>query len=425
MNKLYILLLLSIVIPFLHGNQTIDVNVPYLMTFVNNSTYDLDTGAITSDTDFARTDKKINRNSILYVDDIDKITHVLFWDNLDQYIGYYNTPNTNITSTEFITAVSGNEFAPPSNAYYFAFVINKTTFNTDTIITALNNKTLNEVFVGGNLDLTITHDIDDLYWKTDGNVSSLNNYYFVVGKNLFDGSIGWVIGTGLDSSGNTVNASTLGYNTQYVNVIPNTNIVLSSTTNISIYRILFYDINKNFIVRQEVFTSPYTFTIPSNAYYIRFTFNIITGATTPLNFQLELGNTATTYESFLLPTISVNLTSLGIASLTQAQMDAYFEAWQSDEFSNGITFATFETAESYYRQTFYDPLPNDTIALIVSGILGIGLMLLGFITKARIFNLFSIAPFTVFGLLLPNPAIIIAMVGLIIYQVYYAFWSKT
>jgi len=91
MKKLYILLLLSILIPFLLGNQTIDVNVNYLMTFVNNSTYDLDTGSITSDTDFARTDKKINQNSILYVDDIDKFTHVLFWDNLDQYIGYYNT----------------------------------------------------------------------------------------------------------------------------------------------------------------------------------------------------------------------------------------------------------------------------------------------------------------------------------------------
>jgi len=128
-----------------------------------------------------------------------------------------------------------------------------------------------------------------------------------------------------------------------------------------------------------------------------------------------------TQEIYLKNHYVLNLTSLGIASLTKSQMDAYFDDWQLDEFINGITFATFQTAESYYRQTFYDPLPNNSIVLIISGLLGIGLMLLGYITKARIFNLFAIAPFITFAVLLPETPIIIAMIGLIIWQLYYTF----
>lgn len=392
MKKLYIILLLSIVIPFLHGNQTIDVNVPYLMTFVNNSTYNLDTGAITSDTDFARTDKKINRNSILYVDDIDKITHVLFWDNLDQYIGYYNTPNTNITSTEFITSVSGNEFAPPANAYYFAFVINKTTFNNDTIIPALNNLTLNEVFVGGQLLLNNEFSSVVTPWSTLSYSNSINQGILELTSNAISTSARIDQSVSLNNAVYYINSRFKNIDTSYSIRFNSTVLIGSGLT------------NDNFI---------------SVSHITNWTSGSIT------NFRIYFPTTAIGQKVFVDYAHLINLTSLGIASLTQAQMDAYFNLWQADEFINGITFTTFQTAESYYRQTFYDPLPESSIALIVAGILGIGLMLLGFITNARIFNLFSIAPFTVFGLLLPNPAIIIAMVGLIIYQVYYAFWSKT
>lgn len=396
MKKIYILLIAFLTLPFLLGNQTIDVNVPYLMTFINNSTYDLDTGAITSNTDFARTDKKINRNSILYVDDINKITHILFWDNLDQYIGYYNTPNTNITSSEFITDVSGNEFAPPANAYYFAFVINKTTFSNDTMILELNNLTPNEVFVQ-RIDFnalkkyTGTSQIIDGVYEYTSTQTSANSHYI------------------------------------------ETNEVLNFNANDKIY---FYFVTKydtipnyQYNVLRTSFGSgilnPIDVTYNDLEQY-SFNSTIKTAQTTGNTYTFLQWRTTTNInwvgiKTYIKEFNYVPLTSLGIASLTQSQMDAYFEAWQADGFINGITFAAFESAESYYRQTFYDPLPNNSIVLIISGLLGIGLMLLGYITKAKIFNLFAIAPFITFAVLLPETPIIIAMIGLIIWQLYYTF----
>jgi hypothetical protein len=163
----------------------------------------------------------------------------------------------------------------------------------DIPIPALNNKTLNEVFVGGNL---------------------------VVNNEFTNGTTGWILN----------NAS----------VINNEGVLLTT-------------VNATAWLRQNL-------VVTTNTYYVRHDSRYVSGATAnwgvyfgvDFKQQFNLTTTMTTkslkathsgsFTSFSLGnllsnTISqfvvdniylLNLTSLGIASQTQAQMDAYFEAWQ-------------------------------------------------------------------------------------------------
>jgi hypothetical protein len=56
-------------------------------------------------------------------------------------------------------------------------------------------------------------------------------------------------------------------------------------------------------------------------------------------------------------------------------------------------------------------------------VLGISLLVIGFITKQRIYNVFSIPAFLAIALLFNTIPIYIAMVGLAIWEFYYAFWG--
>lgn len=55
--------------------------------------------------------------------------------------------------------------------------------------------------------------------------------------------------------------------------------------------------------------------------------------------------------------------------------------------------------------------------------LGFGFLILGFITKQRIYNVLSIPAFLAIALLFDTIPIYIAMVGLAIWEFYYSFWG--
>lgn len=56
-------------------------------------------------------------------------------------------------------------------------------------------------------------------------------------------------------------------------------------------------------------------------------------------------------------------------------------------------------------------------------LIGFGLLIMGFITKQRIYNLLSIPAFLAISLLINTVPIYIGMVGLTIWQFYYSFWG--
>jgi hypothetical protein len=85
-------------------------------------------------------------------------------------------------------------------------------------------------------------------------------------KNLFDGVV--EIGAISNTTGiNSENANCIR-SKNYVSVIPNSSVTISDDKNYR-YDVYFYDISKNFISTQAG-QQPYSFTTPSNAYYLRF-----------------------------------------------------------------------------------------------------------------------------------------------------------
>lgn len=66
---------------------------------------------------------------------------------------------------------------------------------------------------------------------------------------------------------------------------------------------------------------------------------------------------------------------------------------------------------------------NPELLLLVLVVLGFSLLIMGFITKQRIYNLLSIPSFIAFAITFDEIPIYILMVGLILWQVYYAFWG--
>jgi hypothetical protein len=119
------------------------------------------------------------------------------------------------------------------------------------------------------------------------------------GKNLFDGeleegSINGANGT-LVSSSISVRTKTqtkVNNNTQYT--------VKAFDNNVIQYAIAEYDNNNIFLKHTQISGSSATVTTDTNTFYIliRFTFNDANNRNLNFNIQLELGNTATTYEPY-------------------------------------------------------------------------------------------------------------------------------
>ena len=114
----------------------------------------------------------------------------------------------------------------------------------------------------------------------------------VIGKNLFNKDTATTQVGYFNTNGGIVSGGESTVTTSYIPILPNTNMTISGFI---VNRICYYDKNKTFLERSEVITGyPYTFN--KNAYYIR-----IQGGTAVFDinkFQLEAGNTATTYEAY-------------------------------------------------------------------------------------------------------------------------------
>lgn len=65
-----------------------------------------------------------------------------------------------------------------------------------------------------------------------------------------------------------------------------------------------------------------------------------------------------------------------------------------------------------------------TEIIFVYSFLAVSFIVIGYITKQRIYNLLSIAPFLAIAIETGSTAIIISMIGMIIWQLYYTFWSE-
>jgi hypothetical protein len=144
---------------------------------------------------------------------------------------------------------------------------------------------------------------------------------------------------------------------------------------------------------------------------------------------------------FYYPLI-INTTDLGIDNLTPSQLDFYYYQWiQNNAFIEGYD----DGFNVGYDEGFDDGVASDTsyavgyalglsegtdmetgssLLILIVAAIGFIMMIFGFATKRRIFNLLSVGAFIVLGGLLAEfVGFIIITVGLVFVNVYYTFFG--
>jgi hypothetical protein len=318
----------------------------------------------------------------------------------------------------------------------------------DVEIAELNDLTLREVFIDNNLDYTASHSMSDLYYKTDDNISSINNYYYAAGKNLRSSDISfWEQGTINTTGGNGISVNairTIGF----LPVLSDTNYTYSVASGYRSLAFAEYDINFNFIIRYTNSTQILTITTDINTAYIRIAFGkepVAPTTTSDLilgDILLEESATATTFESYIPPTTLINLTDLGLTTVSLTRMNYYYNQFQRiSAYIEGYD----EGFDVGYNEGYDDGVASDTsyavgyalglsegedmetgssLLILIVALIGFVMMIFGFTTKRGIFNLLSVGAFVVLGTLLVEfVGFIIIAIGLVIINIYYAFFG--
>jgi hypothetical protein len=258
-----------------------------------------------------------------------------------------------------------------------------------------------------------------------------------VGKNLFDSSnleSGTISSTGIDA------ASTAAIRTIEIKpILPSTTYTFSFTTattnNVIFY---FYDLDGQYLGagNRILFGAGTggTFTTISNAYYYRINLPNLVSTPPPSfdnNYQLEQGGTATTFEAFATPTTTLNLTFLfGIGNEPdKATMDGYYAEYEEYLEYLYVCCNIFETQTISFETIYFDDGVSTEIeqlgSILIFTLIGFTLMIFGFASKRRIFNLLAVGAFVVLGfLLIEFVGFIIILFGLIFVNVYYTFFGE-
>jgi hypothetical protein len=275
--------------------------------------------------------------------------------------------------------------------------------------------------------------VNATYYATDGNVSSVDGYYYAAGKNLVD-----LNGTF------TTNTNIVLYT---FDVLPNTSYTLNYKYIGSgglVPKIFVVGNNVNPLVHAyygdsqldfDVLTFDNTLRSINNPFLsnnntqitIRFRTNGSSATFTLSEFQVEL-TPFTSYQAFATPTTTLNLTFLfGIGNEpNKATMDGYYQDYEDWQDYSFILPLAFNTQTISFETIYFDDGVSTEIerlgSILIFTLIGFTLMIFGFASKRRIFNLLSIGAFIVLGVLLAEFAgFLIIVFGLVVLNLYYTF----
>jgi hypothetical protein len=126
-----------------------------------------------------------------------------------------------------------------------------------------------------------------------------------------------------------------------------------------------------------------------------------------------------------------NITFLGLTSLTLNQLDGYFRLWYENNsyiegFNDGFDDTlTYELGYALGLSQGADMETGSSLLILIVALIGFVMMIFGFTTKRGIFNLLSVAAFVVLGgLLIEFVGFIIITFGLVLINIYYAFFGE-
>jgi hypothetical protein len=178
--------------------------------------------------------------------------------------------------------------------------------------------------------------------------------------------------------------------------------------------------------------------------------------TSPSNFNYVIRDQRTSnWDSvFVKNTNAINLNSLGIDNLTLNQLNGLYQDFRynsiydqgyNDGYTDGYNDGYTDGYNDGYDEGFDDGVASDTsyavgyalglsegedmetgssLLILIVALIGFVMMIFGFTTKRGIFNLLSVAAFVVLGgLLIEFVGFIIITFGLVLINIYYAFFG--
>jgi len=466
MKKLITLLLLFTLVGFLSGNQVVITN-NYQYIITTEATYNFTDGNASSNVKYDRTNKIEIQNNKVIANPL-KYHYAFFWDEANAFIGYYKTNKGITTSGAYLGQVNTQSIPLPLNAYSFALV------RYDNDYEVINGITIEDIFIDSDNYFSNT-----IQWNTL-NSQTLNQIFVNNTTNLL--TVSWTSdGTSslsIDSNNNLVQTSSNANFYMYT-----FSHGLSSSNTYYVYA--FFTTNNNF----GAITIDYGATsindgisngLANTNYFLSFVGTFGTG-----NGSIGWANsfpTATTNIVVNSTIRYINMTSLGITSLTVSQLDNFYDLYENIEnntfiytgYSTDFINPTFAfdnkllnltdifgagnepnqaTIEQYYDDyldwedySFILPLAFNTQtisfetiyfddgvsteierlgSILIFTLIGFTLMIFGFASKRRIFNLLAVGAFIVLGfLLIEFVGFIIILFGLIFVNVYYTFFGE-
>jgi hypothetical protein len=135
---------------------------------------------------------------------------------------------------------------------------------------------------------------------------------------------------------------------------------------------------------------------------------------------------------------AINLTLLGIDNLTKLQLDNLFNEWRENNifiqgynegydegFDDGVASDTsYAVGYALGLSEGEDMETGSSLLILIVALIGFVMMIFGFTTKRGIFNLLSVGAFVVLGTLLVQfVGFVIIAIGLVLINIYYAFFG--
>jgi hypothetical protein len=327
--------------------------------------------------------------------------------------------------------ISGNattSFTTPSNAKYVRVSVIETILNsyqlelgaTATSYANYGFLTLNDIFLDG--QLIINNNFDDGFntWTNDyPTIITVSNG--IVNFNI-NNEIGFI-----EKTFSAFNFTTYAITRLKKNSGTNFRIDLSTSNKFLITETEFNNANNQYNLYSKIFTSSDNI----NRVFIG-------------RGNSQTHNTDVDYVKLY------NLTSLGIDTLDKSQIDIYYNLWELNNayikgFTDGYTDGFNDGFNDGYDEGFDDGVASDTsfavgyalglsqgedmetgssLLILIVALIGFVMMIFGFTTKRGIFNLLSVAAFVVLGgLLIEFVGFIIITFGLVLINIYYAFFG--
>jgi hypothetical protein len=270
----------------------------------------------------------------------------------------------------------------------------------DVDIPELNNNTLREVFIDNNLLINNTFD------------NGLNNW-------LFLNATGSVINGQVNFTVSTNNGSLRSSTVQFIN---NTFIYYRADvkTNSSSVRLS--------VAGVGLVSHSGSGNFESISNYFNWTFG------TQMNQIILFDQRTSGFNNIIADNFYlINLTSLGITSNRQSidyyynefkQISAYIKGY-NDGFDDGeVSNTSYALGYALGLSEGEDMETGSSLLILIVALIGFVMMIFGFTTKRGIFNLLSVGAFVVLGTLLVQfVGFVIIAIGLVLINIYYAFFG--